>query len=78
MTIPETDVGKLLALYKQHDELMHDMLELIGKNSEMISQVMKMNDRNMNFIDRQGNLILFLFDEIKRLNERIDKLEKVV
>ena len=78
MTIPETDVGKLLALYKEHDRMMHDMIELIKKQIDMIDSVMKMNDRNMNLIDRQGNLILFLFDETKRLNERIDKLEKVV
>ena len=78
MTIPETDVGKLLALYKEHDKLLKDILELIGKQTDMTDSILKSDDRHMTYINRQNDLIVILFDEINRLNKRIDKLEKVI
>ena len=78
MNIPETDVGKLKELFKAHDRMLNDILELIGKQTEMIDSVIKSDDKHMNYINRQNDLIVILFDEISRLNKRIDKLEKVI
>lgn len=78
MNIPETDVGKLLALFKRHDSLIDDLMSLVKGNMELIKNINNVNDNNIQFINRQGDLIVILFDEINRLNERIDKLEKVI
>ena len=78
MTIPETDVGKLLALYKAHDKLLKDILGLMGKQTDMVDSILKSDDRNMKYINRQNDLIIILLDEVSRLNKRIDKLEKVI
>ena len=78
MNIPETDVGKLKELFKAHDRLIDDILRLIRQQTEMMDSNAKTNNTLLNFVERQGNLIIILLDEVSRLNKRIDKLEKVI
>lgn len=78
MNIPETDVGKLKELFKAHDRLIDDILKLIRQQTEMMDSNSKTNNTLLNFVERQGNLIIILLDEVSRLNKRIDKLEKVI
>ena len=78
MNIPETDVGKLKELFKAHDRLIDDILGLIRQQTEMMDSKAKTNNTLFNFVERQGNLIIILLDEVSRLNKRIDKLEKVI
>ena len=76
MEIPETDVGKLFVLFKEHDRMMDDMLDMIGRTSDLIESSMKSNDRNMEFIKTQNEWIVLLIDEISSLKKRVEKLEQ--
>ena len=81
MTIPKTDVGKLLELYKGHDELIRKMMDLVKEGNDetfdLIRSINKLYDNNQKLIDRQSQIIMFLMDEISRMNKRIDKLERL-
>ena len=69
---------KLKELFKAHDRLIDDILRLIRQQTEMMDSNAKTNNTIFNFVERQGNLIIILLDEVNRLNKRIDKLEKVI
>lgn len=72
----------LFNMIKQQDKQIEKILDLVKNGNENIFDLIKginnINDTNIKTINRQGNLIIHLFDEINRLNRRIDKLETQV
>jgi len=80
MTIPKTDVEKLLDLYKGHDDLIRKIMDFVKEGNdetfELMKGIFKLYDDNQKLIDRQSEMIIFLINEISRLNKRIDKLER--
>ena len=71
MTIPETDVGKLLALFK-HQGTQIDRMMLLIKDMQLL------NEHDTDMISRQTKMIADLSDEIAALTKRVEKLEKVI
>ena len=71
MTIPETDVGKLLALFK-HQGMQIDRMMLLIKDMQLL------NEHDTDMISRQTKMIADLSDEIAALTKRVEKLEKVM
>lgn len=66
--IPETDVGKLLELYKATNKQTDDILEIIRTVSDN-------NERIMNLVHQLTNIVELLSKENINQNDRIMNLE---
>lgn len=85
--IPETDVDKLLELYKGHDKQMYELIILMkdyskenDKQMDRLLDLMKEysneNDRNIKNQDRMLRIIEVLVEEVIKLKKRVLELEK--
>ncbi|MBP5408028.1 MAG: hypothetical protein J6Y42_02700 [Bacilli bacterium] len=69
---------KLIDLNKSHDKIVNDILRLMDKNNESITNINFLNKMNSQLLDDHSKLILRLFDEITLLKVRINELETQV